>query len=65
MGLTSRYCHDCGQDQPFGQPHEAICPDTPDGDCPEWVCTGCGAALITGFWSWPQARRQLPPGRVA
>jgi hypothetical protein len=33
----------------FDQPHEGqgSCPDAPGGDCLEWVCTGCGAALLT------------------
>jgi hypothetical protein len=65
MGPTTRHCHDCGQDQPFGQPHEGICPDTPDGECPEWACTGCGAAQITGVWSWSAGLTEQPPGRVA
>jgi hypothetical protein len=65
MGLIIRYCHDCGQDHLFGQPHEATCPDTPDGACQEWLCTGCGAAQITGVWYWPASRRELPAGRVA
>jgi hypothetical protein len=50
MGHMTRHCRDCGGDQLFDQPHEDLecCPDAPDGDCPEWVCTGCGAALFTG-----------------
>jgi len=29
-------------------------PDTPDGDCPEWSCTACGAALLIGApWFLP------------
>jgi len=65
MGLTTRYCPDCGQDQPFGQPHQASCPDAPDGECLEWVCTGCGGALIIGICFWRPELRELPPGRVA
>lgn len=65
MSLATRYCHDCGQDQPFGQPHEGSCPDTPDGECQEWVCAGCGAASITGIWPWPADHRELLPGRAA
>jgi hypothetical protein len=40
----------------FERMHEApgSCPDAPDGQCPEWLCTGCGAAeLIT-----------VPPGQA-
>jgi hypothetical protein len=24
------------------------CPDVPGGDCPEWACQACGAAVIMG-----------------
>jgi hypothetical protein len=67
MGPTTRYCHDCGQDQAFDQPHEdpGSCPDTPDGECPEWVCTGCGAALLTGAAPVLTGVRGLLPGRAA
>jgi hypothetical protein len=67
MGLTTRYCHDCGRDQAFDQPHEGMesCPDSPDGECPEWVCTGCGAALVTGVYFLLAGARDLPPGRAA
>lgn len=36
----------CGEDMLFEQPHLADCPDTPDGECPEWACTQCGTALV-------------------
>jgi hypothetical protein len=46
-----RHCPDCGQDRTFEQPHPqgGECPDSPDGYCPEWLCTDCGAALLTDF----------------
>jgi hypothetical protein len=44
-----RYCADCGGNQPVEQFHAAGCPDAPAGDCPEWGCTACGAALIIGL----------------
>ena len=49
MGPMFRPCQDCGGEQLFEQPQEApgSCPDSPDGLCPEWLCTGCGAAVIT------------------
>ena len=25
------------------------CPDSPDGDCPEWGCVACGTALLIGL----------------
>jgi hypothetical protein len=45
-----RNCPDCGWDRLVEQYHPAgTCPDAPDGDCPEWSCTDCGAALLIGF----------------
>jgi hypothetical protein len=46
-----RHCPGCGWDEFFQQCHAAAgtCPDSPDGDCPEWFCTDCGAALLIGF----------------
>ena len=46
-----RHCPDCGSDQPFEQYHPdgLDCPDSPDGECPEWSCTACGAALLLGL----------------
>lgn len=51
MSLRERHCRDCGTQRLFEQPHELAgsCPDTPDGLCPEWLCTGCGAALLTSM----------------
>ena len=40
-------CPGCGGDEPFEQIHPADCPDS-GGECPEWACTGCGAAVIMG-----------------
>src|SRR5437764_6961195 len=49
MDPMFRPCEDCGGETLFQQPHEApgSCPDSPDGRCPEWCCTECGAALLT------------------
>ena len=51
MSEMLHHCGECGGQRLFeqhhGQPGE--CPDVPDGDCPEWACTGCGAALLAGF----------------
>jgi hypothetical protein len=47
-------CPGCGGDEPFEQVHaNETCPDT-GGECPEWMCSGCGAGvsmctMITGF----------------
>jgi hypothetical protein len=43
-----RYCADCGDEQAFEQVHADDCLDAP-GECPEWACTACGAALIVGM----------------
>jgi hypothetical protein len=63
MGQMTRYCHECGQDQLLRQPHEDSCPDLPGG-CPEWACTGCGAAWITGI-PGPATAGLSAPGLVA
>ena len=69
MAQIVRHCPDCGWDHPFEQFHGqlAICPDTPDGDCPEWSCTACGAALMIGApWFVPDlAHAAELRGRVA
>jgi hypothetical protein len=46
-----RHCPGCGRDRLFEQYHALAgsCPDDPGGDCPEWSCTCCGAALLIGF----------------
>ncbi len=40
-----RQCTSCEVETAFEQPD---CADGHD-DCPEWVCIGCGSALIVGF----------------
>ncbi len=51
-------CPGCGGDEPFEQVHNETCPDAAvpgsggpgtDCQCPEWACTGCGAAVIMGI----------------
>lgn len=41
-------CPGCGGDEPFEQIHLGGCPDADGGECPEWACTACGAAVIMG-----------------
>jgi hypothetical protein len=43
-----RYCRDCGRNRFFERPHDlpGLCPDVPDGECPERGCSACGAALL-------------------
>jgi len=38
-------CPGCGGDEPFEQVHRGECPDS-GGECPEWMCTACGAGVI-------------------
>ena len=69
MGPMFRPCHDCGGEQLFEQMHEApgSCPDAPDGQCPEWLCTGCGAAELITVQSGTATGAVLPNmvGKVA
>jgi hypothetical protein len=69
MSQAFRPCSECGGEQLFEQ-HHAIpgeCPDSPDGECPEWLCTGCGGALLTGFVLYPAEPKLISrmPSRVA
>jgi hypothetical protein len=69
MSQAFRPCSECGGEQLFEQ-HHAIpgeCPDSPDGECPEWLCTGCGSALLTGFVLYPAEPKLISrmPSRVA
>ncbi len=52
-----RPCPDCASDQPFalGHAEPGSCPDAPDGECPEFWCTACGAALLIGLLPAPVA----------
>jgi len=60
------YCPECGRDRLFEQHHEAgNCPDAVDGDCPEWACAGCGAALLVGLVCDPGEVVREPARRVA
>jgi hypothetical protein len=68
MVEMTRYCPDCGGGRLFEQHHaaEGGCPDSADGWCPEWLCTGCGAALFAGPAACPAGLTQAPgllPGR--
>ena len=63
MAQLFRHCPDCGGDRLFELLHELPggCSDSPDGDCPEWSCTACGAALLIGVV--PAGRESVPAGR--
>jgi hypothetical protein len=43
--LVDRYCEGCGDVTTYEVP---LCADGHEGDCPELVCTGCGAAVLSG-----------------
>ena len=51
MIQTIRQCPDCASDRLFEQHHAPAgsCPDSQDGNCREWFCTDCGAALLIGL----------------
>jgi hypothetical protein len=46
-----RECPGCGSERAFQRRHPSAgrCPDSADGWCPEWFCTGCGTALLAGL----------------
>ncbi len=41
-------CPGCGDDAVFEQPPCADGHGSDGGECPEWACTGCGAAFLSG-----------------
>jgi ribosomal protein L37AE/L43A len=41
-------CPACGDDAVFEQPPCADGHGSDGGECPEWACTGCGAAFLSG-----------------
>ena len=41
-------CPSCGQDTEFEQPACVDGHTVDGGECPEWACVDCGAALVTG-----------------
>ena len=45
MPTTYRECSICGAERAFEQPP---CDDGHGGDCPDWVCAECGAAIFIG-----------------
>jgi hypothetical protein len=69
LSQVFRSCPDCQAERLFEQYHggEGTCPDSADGICPEWSCTECGAALLTGWLPGPREQTQVRhlPSRVA
>jgi hypothetical protein len=41
-------CPACGEDRLFVQPPCADGHTDEGGECPEWACADCGAALVVG-----------------
>lgn len=58
--LATMPCPTCRDERPFEQPP---CPDG-HHDCPEWVCTDCGAALLVGG-TWSAGGEEPDPGQHA
>ncbi|MFJ8687132.1 hypothetical protein [Micromonospora wenchangensis] len=61
------YCDTCEGVQPFEAPP---CPDGHGVDCPELLCTGCGAAVLIATFAFQPAhladrRRRPSAGRHA
>jgi transposase-like protein len=54
--MTTKYCPGCRADRVVEQPP---CLDGHE-DCPEWVCTECGTAIVFG---WLTADIVSPPSR--
>ncbi|MCF6505848.1 hypothetical protein E9549_00245 [Blastococcus sp. MG754426] len=48
--MDSRHwpCPSCGDDRDFVQPPCADGHTEDGGECPEWACADCGAALVVG-----------------
>ena len=69
MSQTYRACGECGGERLFAQHHDSpgSCPDSPDGECPEWFCLGCGSALLVDFVLYPAEPKLISsmPTRVA
>jgi hypothetical protein len=48
MDLRSWPCPPCGEIREFVQPPCADGHTEDGGECPEWICLDCGAALLAG-----------------
>lgn len=48
MVVIERHCSGCGGERPFEQPPCADGHGEYGELCPEWACTGCGAAIVIG-----------------
>jgi hypothetical protein len=50
------YCLDCRDTRTFAQVHPdpGSCFDGSDGNCPEWYCLACGAAVLLSILPAPR-----------
>ncbi|MFY1681245.1 hypothetical protein [Micromonospora sp.] len=67
MSDRELYCDTCEGVQPFEAPP---CADGHGADCPELLCTGCGAAVLIATFAFQPTRladrrRRPSPGRHA
>ncbi|MET8365707.1 MULTISPECIES: hypothetical protein [unclassified Micromonospora] len=67
MSHRDLYCDVCEGVAPFGAPP---CVDGHGSDCPELICTGCGAAVVIATFAAPvtrlaDRRRRQPTRRHA
>ncbi|MEU8087012.1 hypothetical protein AB0B57_25780 [Micromonospora sp. NPDC049101] len=67
MSHRELYCDVCEDVAPFEAPP---CVDGHDTDCPELICTGCGAAVVIATVAFPvtrlaERRRHQPAHRRA
>ncbi|MGN9765183.1 hypothetical protein ACTMS2_08425 [Micromonospora sp. SD12] len=66
MSERELYCDTCEGVEPFEAPP---CADGHGADCPELVCTGCGAAVLVPSVVFhlvrPRARRRAAARRAA
>lgn len=61
--LSDMLCPACLEVQSFEQ---APCSDGHEADCPEWICTICGAAVFSGVsWSLTATAKGLTAKRSA
>jgi hypothetical protein len=56
------YCPACADDREFVQPPCADGHTVDGGECPEWACTACGAAIVLGGAPVPV---EMPQVRLA
>ncbi|MFG1801246.1 hypothetical protein ACGFI4_13880 [Micromonospora carbonacea] len=61
MSDRELHCDTCEGVRPFETPP---CADGHGVDCPELVCTGCGAALLIATFTFPATRVATRPAKA-